>query len=282
MRITTLIENSKEASETKLHNEHGLSFHISFQGNNILFDTGASDLFSKNADVMGIDLSIVHSAVISHHHYDHGGGLSRFLELNKDAKIYLREAPDGESYFRAMWFIKRYVGLDGSLLEANPDRFVFLDEIVEILPSVYIIPKIELTYPKPKGNKYLYVKKGSEWRLDDFSHELILLIKDHDGLVIFSGCSHNGMLNMIDTVTKKFGRTPIKAVIGGFHLIGLPMFDTMAGSRSEIEEIGRKTLTYPIESIYSGHCTGKKAYRVLKDVLGDKLNQLHTGVVIQT
>ena len=125
------------------------------------------------------------------------------------------------------------------------------------------------------------MKNDSEWRLDDFSHELLLVIKENDSLVIFSGCSHNGMLNMIDTVHEEFDGIPIKAVIGGFHLVGLPMFNTMAGSRSEVEDIGRRALTYPVESVYSGHCTGQKAYRVLKNVMGEKLNQLHTGAVIE-
>ncbi len=282
MEITILIENTEESSNTELLHEHGLSVHISYQGNNILFDIGASDSYSKNAERLGIDLSSVNAAVISHHHNDHGGGLSRFLELNKEAKIYLADAPDGECYFKALWFLRRYIGLDTSLLEANPERFVFVDEIIEILPDVYLISNIIKTYPKPQGNKYLYVKRDAAWKLDDFTHELVLAIKENDSLVIFTGCAHNGLLNMIDSVNKKFEGIPIEAVIGGFHLIGLPMFNTMAGSKSEVEDIGRKVLTYPVESVYTGHCTGQKAYQVLKNVMGQKLNQLHTGTIIAT
>jgi len=281
MRITTLIENTQESPESELIPEHGLSVHISFQGNNILFDTGGSDSFSKNAEALGIDLSAVHSAVISHHHIDHGGGLARFLELNKGARIYLGEAPEGECYFKALWFLRRPSGLEASLLEANPERFVSVDEFVEILPDVYLIPDISKTYAKPRGNKYLYVKSGGKWRLDDFAHELVLAIKENDSLVIFTGCSHNGILNTIDAVGKKFAGIPIKAVIGGFHLVGLPMFNTMAGSRSEVESIGRQVLSYPVECAYTGHCTGQKALGVLKEVMGERLKPLHTGMVIE-
>jgi len=280
MKITVLIENSEAPDRAELLYEHGLSLHIAFQGKSILFDMGASEAFSKNAGFLGIDLSGVNSAVISHHHYDHGGGLSKFIELNKSANIYLNDAPDGESYFKALGFIKRYIGLDARVFDANPERFVFVDQNIEILPDVFIIPKVELTYPIPEGNKYLYLKKGSKWRLDDFLHELILVIKERDGLVVFSGCSHNGIPNIIDTVNKQFGDISIKAVIGGFHLIGLPMFNTMAGSKREVENVGRKTLTYPVEKVYSGHCTGQKAYQVLKGVMGEELDQLHTGAII--
>jgi 7,8-dihydropterin-6-yl-methyl-4-(beta-D-ribofuranosyl)aminobenzene 5'-phosphate synthase len=280
MKITVLVENSEAPDREELLFEHGLSIHIEFQGNNILFDTGASEAFSKNADALGIDLSAVDSAVLSHHHYDHGGGLARFIELNRSAKIYLNEAPDGELYFKALGFMKRYIGLDPKVFDTNSERFEVVDRNIEILPDVHIIPNIELPYQKPAGNKYLFLNKGPEWHLDEFLHELILVINEKDGLVVFSGCSHNGIPNIIDTVNTQFGGMPIKAVIGGFHLIGLPMFNTMAGSKREVEDVARKTLTYPVAKVYSGHCTGQKAYQVLKDVMGDKLDQLHTGAVI--
>ncbi len=83
MKITVLVEDSQAPPGMDLLNEHGLSFHISFQGNNILFDTGITDAFSKNSNVLGIDLASVHTAVISHHHYDHGGGIYQFLDVSK-------------------------------------------------------------------------------------------------------------------------------------------------------------------------------------------------------
>jgi len=78
-----------------------------------------------------------------------------------------------------------------------------------------------------------------------------------------------------------FEEISIKAIIGGFHLIGLPMFNTMAGSKSEVEDIGKRVPTYPVKTVYSGHCTGQKAYQVLKQVMGEKLDQLHTGTTIE-
>lgn len=280
MKITVLTENNPDFSNSALIHEHGLSLHINFQEKNILFDAGITDAFAKNAATLGTDLAAVDVAVISHHHYDHGGGLADFLAMNNKAKIYLKRAPAGDGYFKALGFFKRYIGLEPGLLEKHSDRFVFVDNDIEIFPGVFLFPKIEIIYPKPKGNRYLYLKQGSSWQRDDFSHELLMVLKDHDGLTIISGCSHNGVLNMIDTATKKFDEVLVKALIGGFHLVGLPMFNTMAGSKEEVAEIGRKTLRYPIERVYAGHCTGQKAYHVLKGVMGEQLDQLHTGKVI--
>jgi 7,8-dihydropterin-6-yl-methyl-4-(beta-D-ribofuranosyl)aminobenzene 5'-phosphate synthase len=281
MRITTLIENTRSDHKDGLNAEHGLSLHISFHQKTILFDTGASDSFSQNAERLEIDLSTVNAAVLSHHHYDHGGGLPLFFALNSNAKVYLKKPPDGECYFKALLFRKRYIGLEKHLFKMYPTRFVFIDEFTEILPDVYAFTNIGNAYPKPKGNRYLYVKRGPHWRLDNFAHELIIAIKENGELVVFTGCSHSGMLNMIDTVAKKFNGIPIKAVIGGFHLIGLPRRNTMAGSKSEIQNLARRILSYPVQSIYTGHCTGQKAYTVLKSVLGEKLRHLRTGTILE-
>lgn len=104
-----------------------------------------------------------------------------------------------------------------------------------------------------------------------------MVVREKEGLVVFTGCAHNGILNMVATVARQFSDVRIKAVFGGFHLIGLPMLNTMAGSRREVEGIGKELLKYPIERVYTGHCTGKKAYRVLKGVMAGKLEYLSTG-----
>jgi 7,8-dihydropterin-6-yl-methyl-4-(beta-D-ribofuranosyl)aminobenzene 5'-phosphate synthase len=248
-----------------------------FNGHAILFDTGASGLFAKNADHLSVNVASIDSAVLSHHHSDHGGGLRRFLELNANAKVYLGETPSGECFYKAFGFMKKYVGLDKTLITDYPDRFKTIRKPTEILPDVFVLPHIHCSYPKPAGNKYLFLKRDYTFALDDFAHEIVMTIKEDGKLVIFTGCSHNGMLNMVDTVAKAFAGTPIKAVIGGFHLVAMPPFNFMAGSKREVEALGRSVLNYPIEAIYTGHCTGTKAFGVLKTVMGDRLSDIQTG-----
>ena len=281
MIITTLIENTLIHMHSDLSAEHGLSLHLSCNDKTVLFDTGASDAFSENADKLGIDLSAVDAAVLSHHHYDHGGGLRRFFALNQHAKVYLKRPPDGEPCFKARLLPERYIGLDKDLFNAYNGRFVFVDALTEILPDIYIFTDIGIAYPKPKGNKYLCVKTETGWNLDTFSHELTVAVREDDGLVILTGCAHNGVLNMIDTVQIKFSGTPIKAVVGGFHLTALPTSNALADSQADIRKIAQVILSYPIRMVYTGHCTGPKAYALLKSVLREKLEHLHTGTVLQ-
>jgi 7,8-dihydropterin-6-yl-methyl-4-(beta-D-ribofuranosyl)aminobenzene 5'-phosphate synthase len=246
MEITALIENTRSEDRKDLKAEHGLSLHIKHEGKQILFDTGATEAFSDNAEKLGVHINQVDITVISHHHF-------------------------------ALGFINKFVGLDWRLLNKYADRINFVNELTEISPSVFILTEIKKPYPQPKGNRYLFAKEGNTYELDSFEHELIMVIREKDGLVAFTGCSHNGILNMIDSVAKQFPNVRIKAVLGGFHLIGLPILNTMSGRKREVEDIGKEILKYPIEKLYTGHCTGMKAYRILKGVLGDKLEHFPTG-----
>lgn len=84
MQIFSIVENT---SRQGLAVEHGLSLYVKLSdGIHVLFDMGQGALFSRNARALGLKVSRVDMAVISHGHYDHGGGLSAFLKENNKAK----------------------------------------------------------------------------------------------------------------------------------------------------------------------------------------------------
>lgn len=279
MKITTLIENTKSDTITGLEEEHGVSLHIEKDGLRILFDTGWSGgKLLNNAEMMGINLDQVEFAAVSHYHADHGGGLPAFFEVNKKAPVYLRKTDDTDVYAKFPGMEKEmYVGLNMSLFDKFSDRFRFVDGRTEIADDVFILTDIINDYPRPAGNKFVLLKRDGKIIPDEFNHELMMVIKDKGELVVITGCSHSGILNMVETAKQEFAGIPIKMVIGGFHLM-LSGDDTMAGTKEDVEEIGREMLRLVGSgTTYSGHCTGKPAYEVLKGVMGDKLGYFATG-----
>lgn len=121
MKIVTLAENTSVSEAFR--SEHGLSLYIETETHKLLFDVGASSLFAENAEKLGVDLSEVDTLIISHGHYDHGGGLKTFMEINDKAAIYLN-GQAFENHFSKRANGQAYIGLDQELF-CNP-RFIFL------------------------------------------------------------------------------------------------------------------------------------------------------------
>lgn len=281
MRVTALIENETSDGCGHLESEHGLSLHIETAGPRVLFDTGSSGAFVENAATLGVDLSRVDLAVLSHQHFDHAGGLSRFFEINPSAPVFLRDCAIQDRYFKAFAVVKRPIGVDRTVIDRFPEGFRRVATSTEVSPGVWLLTEIDNAHPRPKGNEHLFIDDGGTLKSDPFDHELVMVIREEDGMVIFSGCSHSGILNMVDTATARFPGTPVKAVFGGFHLVGLPQLNTMAASRMEVENIARAMMERVSGPVFTGHCTGKKAFGVLAGVMGKRLLSFSTGAVAE-
>ncbi len=112
---------------------------------------------------------------------------------------------------------------------------------------------------------------------DSFSHELLMAVRLKDGLVVLTACSHSGVLNMIQAVRNRFPEQRIRAVIGGFHLPGIPLLNTLADSKAAVIELARALQKLPVDRYWTGHCTGDRAFALLQAVLGNRLAALSTG-----
>ena len=128
MKVTTLLEN-KTACDT-LRCEHGLSLYVETETHKILFDSGASDAFWENARALGIDLTQVDVAFLSHAHNDHCGGLLTFLAGNRTARVYLQKEAFGDYYVVTPEKCE-FIGLDPKL-HAYADRFVMAEGVTRI------------------------------------------------------------------------------------------------------------------------------------------------------
>jgi 7,8-dihydropterin-6-yl-methyl-4-(beta-D-ribofuranosyl)aminobenzene 5'-phosphate synthase len=272
MRLTTLIENHGNNNQPDLLAEHGLSFFIENQGHFVMSDVGQSGKFADNAEKLGVDIALVEGLAISHHHYDHGGGLGRFFTENRHAKVYLHDFSAGEPVAVDPSGQVRQIGLDRGLLSQNEDRLVWVTKSQEPLPGFHLITEIPDAYQKPSGDQRLKVRSGDRMTPDTFSHEMVTVLRGKGGLVILTGCAHNGVLNMIEAAGKAFPGQPIQAVIGGFHL--------HHEDDEVVKAIGHSLVEEEIPAIYTGHCTGEKATDLLEEILGSRLHRLYTGLVM--
>jgi len=104
-----------------------------------------------------------------------------------------------------------------------------------------------------------------------------MAIKENNRLVIFNGCSHNDLMNIVDTVTMELDGVPNKAVIGGFHLVSSPPFHLRAVSKDKVEEVSKAVVNYPIDMTYTGYCKGIIVNDILKSVMGHRITYIKTG-----
>lgn len=271
MRITNLIDNISYLPELK--SEHGLSYYIETKDHKILFDTGQSSNFIENAKFLHIDLSLVDIVVISHGHYDHGGGLTDFLALNNHAKVYINKDAFNDYYSKNLDTLK-YIGLDKKLLNHTQIKLIQSDTFV-IDDSLIIYSSIKQINLTPLGNNVLFEKRGFEIKCDTFRHEQNLIIREDNRCVLMAGCAHNGILNIFQQITERSG-FKISHVFGGFHLYNLTK--DIYEDDVRILQLGEELLKTDA-IFYTGHCTGIRAFDTLRNLMKDKIEYNSVGKV---
>lgn len=264
MKVQVLIENRAGANEALCH-EHGLSLYVEWQGLKILFDAGLSEAFAGNAAALGVDLTAVDFAVLSHGHIDHGGGLMKFLSLNDHAPVYASRHVFGPHYNAS----GKYIGLGQALAESG--RLILLEEDCEPVPGVHLLCGEHMPMRYPVQTYGLHRREGKHTEPEDFRHEICMRLKGDGTDVLFSGCSHRGILNIMAVCSPE-------VLIGGFHFMREDV--TTETGRTRLTAAARELLGYDTQ-YYTGHCTGAEQEAFLQELMGDRLRSLRTGDVVE-
>ncbi|MBD3386778.1 MBL fold metallo-hydrolase [candidate division KSB1 bacterium] len=206
----------------------------------ILFDTGedSGSLF-YNMDRLGIEPDTIEAVVISHDHWDHTGGLRKVLEHTRDLPVYA--CPDFSKDFKS-----RVIESGGRLVDT--DDFITIDN--QILSTGQI------------AGEY----KG------EYLPEQALVLRTEHGLSIITGCSHPGIVTIVDKVKQNFPREPVSAVLGGFHL--------MVKDKLTIESIVKTMRDMGVDKVGPTHCTGDEGKYLFKKYYGKNFLVIEAGVVL--
>ena len=249
IKVTTLVENYVKGRGVVA--EHGLSMLIEVEDNLLLFDTGASNLFVENAVALRKCIKEVDYLILSHGHSDHTGGLKTFLDINKKAKIICKSSI----------LIPKYRGTRENGIcnidEKELDRFIFIDELAEVVKGVYAFPNIEIkNYNDTHFSNFELMTKNGRIP-DSFNDELAVVIENEDKISILSACSHRGITNIINAVRGYFPSHKFNYLVGGFHLVDSSYEDVIL-----ISDFLRNDMP---EHIGVCHCTGLDGYAVFRN-----------------
>lgn len=264
MNIKILMDNN--AACQGCASAHGLSVYVETAHHKVLVDAGPDASFAKNAAAMNVDLKAVDTVVLSHGHYDHSGGLSEFMRINSKAVIYAAEGFEKPHYDRD----GRYIGVEPALIGNPRIKTVSgnhkIDEELGILQFNHgaLLEEIDEC-----GMSEGTILEDGTVRLapESFDHEQFLLVNEGEKKVLFSGCSHKGIVN----IAGKAAKFHVAAIFGGFHFMGVKPEEF-----ARLENTAKKLLEYPV-TYYTGHCTGMEQYEFMKGIMGDSLHYAASG-----
>lgn len=278
MKITVLMENTA-LEGCGLTPEHGLSLYIEYRGKKLLLDAGSSGKFADNARELGIDLSAVELAALSHGHYDHADGLRRFFQVNDHAPVYVRPGAAGP-YFAKDPDAYRFIGIGRDIWECGRDRFVEAEGVYPLTEGAWLVPET-VRDPAFAGQAAdLLVKRGEDdFVPDDYRHEQSLVLEEGRGLVVFNSCSHGGIVNIVRGVLEQFPGKRVFAVVGGLHMFSRGK-SGMNCTREYVFKVADALKELGVEEIHTGHCTGETALELLKERFGPGCHALTTGQVL--
>ncbi|OHS93241.1 metallo-beta-lactamase [Tritrichomonas foetus] len=287
MKIICLVENTSENPAFQC--AHGLSLYIETKNHKILFDVGPNELFAENAKSLNVNISEIDTVIISHGHYDHGGGLKTFFELNDKANVYVHEG-----FFEAHFSISRgpeprFIGIDPSL-KCN-GRFIFVGDNYRIDDELYLFANPPNNEFISLSNRSLLIQQNEKYIPDPFNHEQSLIITQNsndlkidekddfikNNNVLFCGCSHRGIANIL-THAETIIQSEFDFVIGGFHLMN-PSKKTVE-SFELLENIANELQKRKKTKFYTCHCTGLDAYKHLHDKMKANIDYLSTSKMI--
>lgn len=266
IKLVTVMDNV--AGEQKaMKVEHGLSFYIETEDIRILFDFGSGIHALENAKRLGIRLEKVDFAVGSHGHYDHAAGYPHFVREGLCCPLIT-----GKGFFHEKYAKNgpkaTYLGngFDPAFLRENGITHSVCKDILPLSDHCWAVGGFPRTHPFETIPERFVLREGEDWIPDHFEDEICLVVEEKGELVVIVGCSHPGILNILNRVKQHFSQ-PIRAVAGGTHLVEADR-DQIHMTLHAMKEMGIGLLAF-------NHCSGN----LLREMMAEnsELNTVYLG-----
>lgn len=268
LKLTILCEN--RVTNPQLIAEQGLAILVETPDNTLLFNTGQTDTIIQNAQALGIDLSSVHSVVLSHGHFDMVGGLPYLLRKVGPLKIYCHPNLFNKKFhITDKGRVEIGVQWEKSELKDLGAKFILKTHPVEIIKDVWISGEI------PRLTSYEYIDETYQERVlesyihDEIHDDMTLIIKTIKGLIILLGCGHAGPVNSIKYAMRVTGINKVHVVMGGMHLHQAP--------EEKIDSIVYHLIRLNPDYIIPLHCCGFRSINKLYNRLRDRILLFNVG-----
>lgn len=250
MKVAILTENRQ--CNNNCISEEGLSIYIEINDKKLLLDTGITNAFLKNAEILKVNLDEVHTIALSHGHWDHGNGL-KYINDKKTLILHPECYTERYSLRRNM----AYAGINETREElAKKFELIETKEPYKIFENVWFLGQVDRKFDVPVKNLPTVLKKEKiDYLYDDCGG---VVVKTENGIVVFSSCSHSGIDNIIEQAKNITNENRVIAVIGGFHLKQI---------NSYTDQIILYFKNNKIKSAYMGHCTSDEVIEYFKEKL---------------
>jgi len=282
LKITVIAEDSVGYDSPYL-GQHGISFLLTAERDdvekNILVDVAQdSAALIENLNRMQIAISCIDAVVLTHCHFDHTRGVAKILREIGGKDIPVIAHPDiFRTHFISDPYLRSIGIMDGDRredIESSGGILYLAGNALEIMPGLISTGEVKRITDFEEVGMNLFTIENGQVKGDLMKDDISVVANVRGkGLVIVTGCSHAGIVNIIQQSIKLTGTKKIHGIIGGFHLI--------EASEERIQKTALALKKFNPDWVYAGHCTGFRAQVKLYNIFKERFSPLHTGMIVE-